>query len=173
MIYLYHFQSNEAIHYKIDDVSMNFQVGNHHTLRITNAQTFHEIKFTRNTQVRGLSIYLENNWIEKHSRGRVSEVFQYLKQVNYFEQFLNARQKRIMNEMVDMPVDHPYADIYIKSRLYRIVDKLFENFLQRDISESPEKLSEDDFQMLQKIETILTQRYEDSFPGIENYHGYR
>jgi AraC-like DNA-binding protein len=125
------------------------------------------VKFEKTTPVRGLSIYLENEWIEKNTSHRVLEVFSYLKKVNYFEQFLNAKQKKLVSEIIDLGGDHPYPDTFVKSRIYRILDKILENFLQRDISELPEKISEEEFKMLQQIETILTQSYEESFPGIE------
>ncbi len=167
IIYLYHFHTSNSIEYKIDNTTVNVVDGTHYALQITNAQTFHQLKFTKSTIVRGLSIYLENDWIQKNASNRALDVFNYLKQVNYFQQFFSAKQKRLMDEILDMPENHSYPELYIKSRIYRILDKLMETFLQRDISELPERISEDDFQTLQKIETILTKSYDKSFPGIE------
>lgn len=166
IIYMYHFQAKEIIEFTTDNVLKNLEIGSHYSFRVSNSQSTHQLKFRHSTVIRGVSIYLEKDWIEKNTSQPISAVFEYLKVVNNFEQFLNVKQKRLMEEMVNLPIDHPYPDVFIKSRIYRILDKLLESFLQRDISESPEKIVEDDFAMLQKIENILTQSYE-AFPGIE------
>ena len=167
IIYLYHFDARDTIEYTLENVSFNLEHGNHYALRVINSQTTHQFKFSKTTSVRGISIFLENEWIEKNISHRLDEVFLYLKEVNYFRQFINAKQQRLLNEILDMAGDQPYNGVYVKSRLYRILDKLFENFLLRDISESPEKISDEDFKTLQKIELILTNSFDKAFPGIE------
>lgn len=167
IIYLYHFQTLSQVNYKLDDVSENLVGGNHYELRITSSQTFQQLKFGKTTAVRGISIYLENKWISENLSHRLSEVFNYLQKVNYFKEFINAKQQRLMNEVLSVPKDHPYPDVYIRSRILRLLDKLLEMFLQRDITESPEKINEADFLTLQKIEIMLTQSYDEAFPGIE------
>ena len=167
IIYLYHFQTLAPVHYKLDEHSTFLDVGSHYELRITNAQTSQQLKFGKTTHVKGISIFLENEWIEKNLSHKLTDVFNYLEKVNYFKQFVNARQQRLMNEILNVPSNHPYPNIFIRSRILRLLDKLLETFLQRDISESPEKINEDDFVTLQKIEIILTKSYEQAFPGIE------
>ncbi|MEO5889881.1 MAG: AraC family transcriptional regulator [Ferruginibacter sp.] len=167
IIYLYHLQMEAPIEFKLDDISINIDNRSYYTLSIINAQTLHKVKFDKSTIIRGLSIYLENDWITKNLSHKMLEVFNYLREVNYFKQFINARQQRLMNEILNIPVNHPYPDIYIRSRIFRIFDKVLENFLQRDIPESPEKINEDDFAALQRIEATLTSKYDESFPGIE------
>ena len=167
IIYLYHFPTTNPIEYKLDNVSVNLDNGSHYTLRVINAQTRHQLKFGKTTSIKGISIYLENDWIEKNLNHQILEVFNYLQQVNYFKQFINAKQQRLMNEIIHIPANHPYPDVFIRSRILRILDKLLENFLQRDISESPEKINGDDFNTLQNIEAILTKNYDGAFPGIE------
>ena len=167
IIYLYHFHAQEPIEYKLENVFMDFDNGNNYSLRIINAQTSHQLKFAKTTAVKGITIYLENDWITKNLSYRILEVFNYLQQVNYFKQFINAKQQRLVNEILKIPANHPFPDVYIRSRILRILDKLLENLLQRDISESPEKIYEDDFTTLQNIEAILTKSYDDAFPGIK------
>ncbi len=167
IIYLYHFQTMDPVHFKLDEDSTFLDIGSHFELRITNAQTSHQLKFGKTTHVRGISIFLENEWISKNLNHRLTDVFNYLEKVNYFKQFVNAKQQRLMNEILNVPASHPYPNVFIRSRILRLLDKLLENFLQRDISESPEKIIEDDFVTLQKIEMILTKSYDESFPGIE------
>ncbi len=167
IIYLYHLQAQQPVEYKLENVFMDFDNGNNYSLRILNAQTSHQLKFTKTTAVRGITIFLENDWITKNLSYRILEVFNYLQQVNYFKEFINAKMQRLINEILDVPANHPYPDVFIRSRILRTLDKLLENLLQRDISESPEKINEDDFTTLQSIEAILTNSYDDAFPGIE------
>ena len=90
-----------------------------------------------------------------------------MEQVIYFKQFVNVKQRRLMSEILNLPANHPYPNVFIRSRIFRLLDKLLETFLQRDISETPEKINGDDFVKLQKIEVILTKSYDEAFPGIE------
>ncbi len=167
IIYLFHFQTIDPIEYKLDDVAINYDRGSLYTLRIINSQTLQQFKFGKTTAVRGISIFLENEWIEKNLNHRILDVINYLQEVNYFKEFINAKQQRLMDEILNVPDTHPYAEVYIRSRILRILDKLLENFLKRDISESPERIIEEDFFTLQKIEVILTKNFDEGFPGIE------
>lgn len=167
IFYLYFVDNKNLLEYTFDHVPVEFQQGTDYALRIASSQTVHYVKVDKDIWVKGLSIYLEHEWIEKNAHLRVMDVFRYLQKVNYFEQFLNAKQKKLLGEILDLPADHPYPAIFIKSRIYRIIDKILETFLQREISEQPERISEEDFKMLQQIESILTQSYEEAFPGIE------
>ncbi|MBC7889998.1 MAG: helix-turn-helix transcriptional regulator [Ferruginibacter sp.] len=167
IIYLYHLQTEAPVVYQLDKESISLDNGSIFTLRITSAQSSQHLKFGRTTAVRGISIYLNNEWIENNLHQPVLEMVNYLEESNNFKQFINARQQRLLNEILDVPASHPYPGVYIRSRILRILDRLLENFLQYDISESPEKINDGDFIALQKIETILTLSYDEAFPGIE------
>jgi len=167
IIYLYHFQTISPIQYNLDDLSVLLNNGSHFSLRITNAQTLQQLKFGKTTKVSGISIFLDQEWIAKNLSHRLLEVFNYLQQINYFKHLIDAKQQRLLNEILNTQISHPYREVYIRSRILRILDKLFENLLQRDISDSPERIGEDDFATLQKIELILTKSYDQAFPGIE------
>jgi len=167
IIYLYHFQTLAPVHFKLDDHSSLLDIGSHFELRVTNSQTSQQLKFGKTTHVKGISIFLENEWISKNLSHRLTEVFNYLEKVNYFKQFVNAKQQRLMSEILNLPTNHPYPNIFVRSRILRLLDKLLETFLQRDISESPENINDDDFVTLQKIEVMLTKSCHEAFPGIE------
>ena len=167
IIYLYYFQTMAPVQYQLGDHSTHLDTGSHYELRITNAQTAQQLKFGKTTSIKGISIFLESEWMEKNLGNKIKDVFDYLQKVNYFKQFVNAKQQRLMNEILHVPAGHSFPGVYVRSRILRILDKLLETFLQRDISESPEKINEDDFVTLQKIEIILTKSYEQAFPGIE------
>ena len=167
IIYLYHFETTGMIEYKINAVELNLEDGHHHTLRVINSQTMQQVNFVKHTAIQGISIFLESEWIRKNINFQLKDVFHYLKEVNFFKEFINAKQHRLMNEIITLPLNHSYHSTFIKSRIYRIVDKLLASFLQRDISESPERMSEEDFKTLQHIETILTESQDETFPGID------
>ncbi|MEO7766330.1 MAG: AraC family transcriptional regulator [Ferruginibacter sp.] len=167
LIYLYHFETMSPIEFKLADVSINIDNGSYYTLRVTNAQTLQQLRFSKTTMIRGISIYLENEWITKNFSHRLLEIINYLQQVNYLKQFVNARQQRLLNEILNIPADHPYPAVFIRSRILRILDKVLENFQHRYIAESPEKINESDFTTLQNVEAILTLNYDQLFPGIE------
>ncbi|CAN5582728.1 AraC family transcriptional regulator [soil metagenome] len=167
IIYIYHFHSEEVINYSLGEQVMDFDHGFNYALRITNAQTTHKIKFSKNATVRGISIFLEKEWLDNNTSEKTQDLLNYLKQVNYFEQLLNAKKKKLLDEIVNMPENHPYPAIFVKSRIYRLLDKLLENFVLKEMTEKVENISNDDFQTLQRIETILTLSFDEGFPGVE------
>jgi AraC-like DNA-binding protein len=167
IIYMYHFQAEESIKYELNKLEVNIDAGDYHTLRVTNSQTQHQLHFGKTTAVKGLSIFLENEWITKNISRAITPVFNYLQEVDFFKEFINAKQQKLMNEIINLPADHPYPELFIKSRVMRLLDKIFESFLERDITELPEKLNENDFMMVQKVEFILINNYTEVFPSIE------
>lgn len=167
LIYLYRFNTKGPIAYKVNDSERLAHNNVYHALRVINTQTSQVISIPPDTTVKGLAIHLEKRWIENNLGHDVLKVMDYLQKVNYFKEFMNAKQQKLFNEIFEVAPGHPYPNVFIKSRILRLLDKLFENFLQRDISEAPEKLSETDFEVLQKIEFMLIENYDQVFPSIE------
>lgn len=169
LIYIFQFDVQEqGVQYQLNDVhQVSLDPGIYHTIRIVNAQTRHELRFGAGTWVRGVSFFLEEGWIKKHISGDLSRIFDYLSQVDFFKEFVPAKQQRLLEEILKVPADHPYLDVFLRSRLWRLLDKVLENLLQRDTTELPEKLSENDFAMVQRVELQLIQNYRENFPSIE------
>ena len=169
LIYLFQFDVGEAgIHYELNNQHrVEIDSGIYHTTRVVNAETSHELRFSSSTWVRGISFFLEESWLKKHTSGHLREVFAYLQKVDYFKEFVQAKQQRLLQEILRVPDDHPYMDVYLRSRLLRMLDKVLENMASRDTSELPEKLSESDFSMVQRVELQLIQNYTEAFPSIE------
>lgn len=167
LIYFYRFQSSIPVQYDLETISIDMAIDNSYSLSFMNAQTWQQVLLAKSTFVRGMSIFVDNGWMARNLNQPVIEVFNYLQKVNYFKQFITAKLQRLMNEILDVPDNHPWRDFYIRSRILRIFDKLLENCSQHDISELPEKINEDDFNTLQRIEAILSGSYNEAFPGIE------
>ena len=66
-----------------------------------------------------------------------------------------------------MTADHPYPSLFTKSRVYRLLDKMFEDFSAGVYKELNEKLSITDFELLQKVESTLSENFPEPFPSIE------
>lgn len=169
LIYLYQFDVGESgIHYELNHQHrVEVDPGIYHTTRVVNAETSHELRFSASTWVRGVSFFLEESWLKKHTRGHLREVFAYLQKVDYFKEFVQAKQQRLLQEILQVPDDHPYMEVYLRSRLLRMLDKVLETMAARDTTELPEKLSESDFSMVQRVELQLIQNYSEAFPSIE------
>ena len=88
IIYLYHFQTLDRVHYKLEEHAAFLDIGSHFELRVTNSQTSQQLKFGKTTHVKGISIFLENEWISRNLSHRLTDVFNYLQKVNYFNQFV-------------------------------------------------------------------------------------
>jgi AraC-like DNA-binding protein len=169
LIYLYQFDVGEAgILYELNNQHrVEVDPGIYHTTRVVNAETSHELRFSASTWVRGISFFLEESWLKNHISGHLRDVFAYLQKVDYFKEFVQAKQQRLLQEILTVPADHPFLDMFLRSRLLRMLDKVLENMASRDTTELPEKLSETDFSMVQRVELQLIQNYTDAFPSIE------
>jgi AraC-like DNA-binding protein len=167
IIYLYHLEADRKIEYTLADVPINLDFGSNYLLSFVNAETTHQMLFAKDTSVRGISFFVDNGWLSRNFSQGIPAALNYLQQVNFLKQFVNAKQKKLLTEILEISPDHPCPDLYIRSRMLRIFDKLLENLLQRDIPEAPEKMNEDDFNAVQRVEALLTASYSEAFPGIE------
>jgi AraC-like DNA-binding protein len=136
-------------------------------IRVVNSMNINKLELQKNTGIKSLSIHLSNQWIQKNTTPTLEKVFTYIKKSQYLKQFVQAKQQKIINEIINLPINHPYGNLFVKSRVMRLLDKIFEEIVQRDDLEAPEKISEETFLTLQKIEYLLIQNYNTSFLSIE------
>jgi AraC-like DNA-binding protein len=166
IIYLYQFDISNAMQYSFNGTETIFEKGSYNTLRIVNAQTMQQLRLNKHSSLKGISIFLENRWIEKNTGGQ-AEMLNYLRAGKQIRGFMQAKQQKLVNEIVDMPACHPYPNVYTKSRVYRVLDMLFENFAKGEYDVQQDKIGEKDAEMLQKVEKALVENFMKPFPSIE------
>lgn len=160
-------ESASEIEFSIDGFKHSMEPGSYNLLTVVNAQSSQQLSFASGTKYSGVSIYLENNWIEQNISLTASGALEYLKSARYYKGFIQAKQQRLVNEITGVEEGHPYPYLYTKSRVYRLLDKLMEEFSAGVYKEMNEKLSVTDFELLQKVESILSENFPEAFPSIE------
>ena len=167
LIHFYHFKFESPIEYRLQGSAENAREKEQFVLRLINASAAQHVKFHKGTSVKGLSIYLDNKWIQQNLSDGIIEIIKYIEKINYLKENIHSKYQKLLFEIINITDTHPYPLIYIKSRVLRLMDVIFENLLKKDISEATEKISEQDFEMIQKVELALTEKFTAPFPSIE------
>jgi AraC-like DNA-binding protein len=167
LIYLCYFQTTKPYTYALNGIVHKREPGNYCMLRIIDAQARHELHFGSDTQLQGISIYANESWLQKNLSGRLQEAVKLVKETSQLRGFIQAKQQKLLCEIVHLAEDHPYALVYVKSRVLRLLDKIFEDFGNGIYTDLGEKLSEAEFELLQKVEMALVNHFPEPFPSIE------
>jgi AraC-like DNA-binding protein len=167
LIHFYYFQFEEPIQYQLEKNTENTKEKEQFVLRLINASAGQQVKFYKDTTVKGVSIYLDNKWIKQNLSKGIIDIIQYVEKINYLKENIHSRYQKLLFEIININENHPYRMVYIKARVLRLMDVLFENLLKKDITEIPERVSEQDFAMIEKVEKVLREKFAQPFPSIE------
>jgi AraC-like DNA-binding protein len=137
------------------------------SFNVVNSMNDNKLELPKNTGVKSLSIHLSSQWIQKNVTPTLQKVFTYIQKSQYLNQIVQAKQQKIIGDIINLPANHPYPNLFVKSRVMRLLDKIFEGIVLRDDLDAPEKINQETFLALQKIEYLLIQNYNTGFLSIE------
>ncbi|HMO61495.1 MAG TPA: AraC family transcriptional regulator [Ferruginibacter sp.] len=167
IIYCCSFDTPEPYEYTLNGTVYKRAAGSYNLLRMVDAQAHHELKFAAGTRLTGISIYANRYWMEKNITAPLTSAVQQLQAATQLRGLMYAKQQKLVTEIVQVPDTHPYPMLYIKSRVLRLLDKIFEDFGNGVFNNLGEKLDEAEFELLQKVEMALVNHFPEPFPSIE------
>ena len=167
IIHFSQFETARPIEFTINNFSHTIDPGSYNLLSVLNAQSSQRFGFSSGTKYKGVGIFLEDNWIRQNLSAAALNGLEHLKSAIYYKGFIQAKQQKLISEVTSIAEDHPYPYLFTKSRIYRLLDKMFEDFSTGVYKELNEKLSLTDFELLQKVESTLSDNFPGPFPSIE------
>ncbi|MFT3679743.1 MAG: AraC family transcriptional regulator [Ferruginibacter sp.] len=167
IIYLCQFETSKKLGHNLNGTVSTIEPGVYNTLRLLDARTEQHFTLASGTKLNGISIYLEEEWLKKNISGDTALALDHLKSALQFKGFVSAKQLKLINEITSLPANHPYYKLQVKSRVYRLLDKMLEDLTSGVYKDLNEKLNETDFELLQKVEIALVSDFTEPFPSIE------
>ena len=89
------------------------------------------------------------------------------KEKKVFRDFLNAKAKKLLNEIFTHYTESVTPLLYINTQVLRLLEGFLANIMRMNLQEFSSGLSSKDFQSVSKIERTLLENYGSDFPNIE------
>ena len=167
IVYFYQFISKDSVHFEIGDNIIESEAKNYQAIVMTNSRVKQKLILKKGTQVKGLTIQLSEEWINKHIENKNGKNYSVLKQNNYLIDLLSAKCQKIFNDIFGNHEESQIPALYISTRVMRLLESFLENVLKRGILEPALSISSRDFEIILKIEGLLLENYGEVFPKIE------
>ena len=167
IIYFYQFESNNKIHFEIGDNIIESEGKTYRAVVMTNSRIKQKLVLLKGTEVKGLTIQLTEQWINKHIGNENGKNHSLLKQNSYLLDILNPKSLKILNDILQNQDESQIPQLYISSRVMRLLNNFLDNILKRDIVEHVLSISSKDFESILRIEGLLLENYGEVFPKIE------
>ncbi len=168
IIYFYQYTNVEKLFVSIDDAVITDTDENAFSaVLMTNSFTHQTLKLRKGANVKGLTIQLSEEWLREKIQDPGTSGYKIFKEKKVFKDFLNAKVKKLLNEIFVHSTESVTPLLYINTRVLRLLEGFLANMLCMNLREFSSGLSSKDFQSVSKIERILLENYASDFPKIE------
>lgn len=169
LIYFYELQYNEKPYCKSGDTILEIPDEFFSAILVTHSLSPQEMLFKKGTVVKGLSIQIDEQWLNTNLLHFSPEKMQLLREKDYLVDFITAKQRKILHDIFDSETVTTYLpDLFIKSRVLRITEQFLTALCKSGMHNIPQFTNQKDFQALLKVEHLLSKYYTAEFPSIES-----
>lgn len=170
LLYFRKLEINESYVFKMGDARKESSEESYETALLISSRMDHSIEFKKGTYVKSLAIYIEEEWIKQNvdeSNQKKLEEYVGCGICNYNKEVLSAKHKKILETMLREDLEIPLSNLFLQSRVLRMVEYFLNAVLSRSDKDLPVFISEHDLKKLTQVENVLTQNYLHEFPSIE------
>jgi len=167
VIYFYQITSSEKILFEVAENSIETDAKNYRAIIMTNSKVKQRLVLKRNAEVKGLTIQLSDAWLKEKVQNQNPKNYELLRQNNFVRDVISAKCLKILNDIFNHE-ESVMPELFIDSRVLRLLEGFLENILKRDTVEPMLSISSKDFESILKIEGLLLENYGEVFPKIEN-----
>lgn len=167
IIYFYQFSSDKKILFEIADNILESEAKNYRAIVMTNSRIRQKISLSAGTEVRGLTIQIDEGWLDKEVNNTSSKNYALLKKNSFLMDVITAKFQKILNDIFSNHQEAQMPALYITTRVLRLLEGFLENILKRDVIEPMLAISSKDFEAILNIEGLLLENYSEVFPKIE------
>jgi AraC-like DNA-binding protein len=167
LIYFYQLNSPDKILFEVGDNSIEAEGKGYRSIVMTNSRIKQKLVLKRGTEVKGLTIQLTEAWLnEKILKSSNQKNYDLLKKNNFVQDVITAKYQKILSDIFNHE-DSSMPDLFINSRVLRLLEGFLENMLKKNMVEPALSISSKDFESILKIEGLLLENYGEVFPKIE------
>lgn len=167
IIYFYQFTSDKKILFEIADNAMESDAKDYRAIVMTNSRIKQKLSLNAGTEVRGLTIQADETWLDKRVNNTSIKNYSLLKKNSFLMDVISAKFQKILNDIFSSHHEAQLPDLYMTTRVLRLLEGFLENILKRDVIEPMLSISSKDFESILKIEGLLLEHYSEVFPKIE------
>ena len=168
IIYFYQYTNVKRLFVSIDDdIIADTDESAFSAVVMTNSLTHQNLELSKGTNVKGLTIQLSEEWLKEKIQDPDTFLHKVSEERKVFRHFLNAKTKRLLNQIFSHNTESLTPLLYVNTRVLRLLEGFLKNMLGMNAVEFSTGLSSKDFQSVSKIERILVENYASDFPKIE------
>jgi AraC-like DNA-binding protein len=165
VIYFYQINSSDEIFFEVGE-NLIESIENYRGIIMTNSQVKQKLSLKKGTEVLGLTVQLTDQWLIENIQPSNQKYYDLLKQNNFIQDVLTAKHRKILGDIFNHE-ESGMPELFINSRIMRLLESFLENILKRNMLEPRLSISSGDFKSILKIESLLLENYNEEFPKIE------
>ena len=167
IIYFYQFVSTNKILFEIGENMIESEAKSYKAVVMTNSRVKQKLTLQKGTEVKGLTIQVSDEWINKHIENKNGKNISLLKKNSFVLDLLTAKSQKLLNDIFNNHEESEMPLLYLTTRVLRLLEGFLESVLKRDMTETTLSISSKDFESILKIEGLLLENYGEVFPKIE------
>ena len=167
IIHFYQFTSSRKILFEIGDDILENESKDCRAIVMTNSRIKQKLSLGAGTQVRGLTVLVDEKWLDKRVNNANAKNYAQLKKNSFLIDVISAKFQKILNDIFTNHKEAQLPTLFITSRVLRLLEGFLEKILKRDVIEPMLSISSKDFESILKIEGLLLENYSEVFPKIE------
>lgn len=167
IIYFYQLQFETTAYCKIDSTVLESNDVCYNIAVLTSSISNETLFFKKGTRVKGLSIQMDECWLNATIKDFQVYKNEMAKQKNCIIDFINAKQHKILTDIFDNAEFSQFPVLYAKSRVLRLTEQFLTHVFNRGLTNIPKYTNQKDFQALLNVEQLLLQKFNQQFPSIE------
>ncbi|MDB5199076.1 MAG: hypothetical protein JWO92_1039 [Chitinophagaceae bacterium] len=166
VIYFYQINSTDNILFEVGENSIETEGKSYRAIVMTNSRIKQKLTLKKGSEVKGLTIQLNDKWLKERIQISNPKNYELLKQNNFIQDVITAKYQKILSDIFNHEESSMPA-LFINSRVLRLLEGFLENILKRNMVEPMLSISSKDFESILKIEGLLLENYGEVFPKIE------
>ncbi len=166
IIYFYQVNSNDKIIFEVGENHIETESKLYRAIIMTNSRVRQKLVLKKGSEVKGLTIQLDESWLISKIRSANPSNYELLKRNNFTQDVITAKFQKILNEIFNYE-EAAMPRLFLNSRVLRLLEGFLENILKGNVAEPVLSISSKDFESILKIEGLLLENYGEVFPKIE------
>lgn len=168
ILYFYEYKNCKELQLRINRrIIVNNVEADYSTLLMTNSQLAQELTVTRETQVRGLTIQLTEEWLKEKIANPDKFNFDMFREQDVFQSFIKPKSQKLLKEIFEKSDHSAIPELYRNTRVLRLTEIFLDRILKNGLKALVLPSSSQEVENIRKVENYLVTHYNEQFPHIE------
>lgn len=166
-IYFYELNFSTPLYCKIGQTVIECTDKFYSAALLTTSFTAQILKLAKDTHIRGVSVQIDEEWLEKNIKDFTAAKLELFKQKDCVLHSITAKQRKILYDILYYKNDTALPELFVKSRVLRLTEQLLTSLCNKEVNNEAAFNNPKDFQALIKVEQLLLNQVATGFPSIQ------